>query len=116
MQVLRRLMVSRPIKGRVPDQSLLVGPHLTGGDHIRATRGGDRSYAFVYTAGGKPVTVDLTQLSGTKVEARWYNPRKGKSAYLGSFAKTGTRTFAAPTTGDDWVLIRDDASKRYGRP
>jgi hypothetical protein len=116
MQVLRRLMLSRPMLGRVPDQSMLVGANYGGTDHIQATRGGDGSYAFIYTAGGKAVTVNLNKLSGTQVEARWYNPRKGKSAYLGTFAKNGNRTFVPPTVGDDWVLVLDDAAKKYGKP
>jgi hypothetical protein len=116
MQVLRRLTLSRPLLGRAPDQSLIVGSSLGGGDHIQATRGGDSSYAFVYTASGKAVTVNLSKLTGTKIEARWYNPRKGKSAYLGTLAKSGNRTFTAPTSGDDWVLVLDDASKKYGKP
>lgn len=116
MQALRRLMLSRPLLGRVPDQSLIVGSSLGGGDHIQATRGGDGSYAYVYIASGKPVTVNLNKLAGTQIDARWYNPRKGKSAYIGRFAKSGNRTFTAPTSGYDWVLILDDASKGYGKP
>jgi hypothetical protein len=116
MSVLRRLMLSRPALGRTPDQSMLVGANYGGGDHIRAVRGGDRSYAMVYTAGGKAVTVDLNKLSGSQVEARWYNPRKGKSSYVGVFAKNGNRTFTSPEAGHDWMLILDDASKKYGKP
>ena len=104
-------MLSRPLLGRVPDQSLIVGSSLGGGDHIQATRGGDGSYAYVYISSGKPVTVNLNKLAGTQIDAR-----KGKSAYIGRFAKSGNRTFTAPTSGYDWVLILDDASKGYGKP
>lgn len=118
MKYLKRLMLSRPFLDRVPDQSLIVGSALSGTDHIRATRAADGSYAFVYTAGGKPVTVNLSKLSGSQVEVRWYNPRAAKSVYLGVFAKSGNRTFTPPTSGanNDWVLVVDDAAKRYGKP
>jgi hypothetical protein len=116
MAVLKRLMNSRPFLDRVPDQSVIVGSTLSGTDHLQATRASDGSYAFVYDASGKSVTVNLNKLSGTQIEARWFNPRSAKSAYLGVFAKNGNHTFAAPTQGDDWVLVLDDASKKYGKP
>jgi len=118
MKNLKRLMLSRPMLNRVPDQSLIVGSTLSGTDHLQATRAADGSYAFVYTASGKAVSVNLNKLSGRTISARWYNPRSGKSAYLGDFAKSGNRTFTAPSSGagNDWVLVLDDASKRYGKP
>src|SRR5439155_8596072 len=112
-------MLARPFLNRVPDQSLIVGSVLSGTDHIQATRAGDGSYALVYTASGKAVTVNLSRLSGTQIEARWYNPRRPRSSIkLGVFAKGGNRTFKPPTSGanNDWVLVLDDASKRYGKP
>ncbi|HEY7118831.1 MAG TPA: glycoside hydrolase family 140 protein, partial [Tepidisphaeraceae bacterium] len=116
MSVLKRLMLSRPYLNRVPDQGLIVGSTLSGGDHIQATRASDGSYAFVYTAGGKPVTVNLSKLSGSKLDVRWYNPRSGRSTYVGQFDKTGNRTFNAPVAGYDWVLVIDDASRHFGKP
>ena len=117
MRYLKRLMLSRP-QDRVPDQSLIVGSAMGASERLQATRGADGSYAFIYSASGKAVTVDLTKLSGTQITARWYNPRAAKSVYLGVYAKDGSRTFRAPSSGvnNDWVLVLDDASKRYGKP
>jgi hypothetical protein len=116
MAVLKRLMLSRPFLNRVPDQSVIVGSQLSGTDRLQATRASDGSYAFVYTAGGKSVTVDLNKLSGGQVIARWYNPRTGRSSVIGTFARGGTRTFASPAAGFDWVLVLDDAGRQFGRP
>lgn len=116
LAAIKRLMLSRPFLDRVPDQSLILGSTLSGTDHLQATRASDGSYAFVYDASGKAVTVNLNKLSGSDIDARWYNPRNGKSAYLGVFAKNGSHTFVAPTAGDDWVLVLDDSSKKYGKP
>lgn len=116
LAAIKRLMLSRPFLSRVPDQSLIVGSTLSGTDHLQATRASDGSYAFVYTASGKAVTVNLNKLSGTDLDVRWYNPRSGKSAYLGVFAKNGSHTFVAPSQGTDWVLVLDDTSKKYGKP
>jgi len=119
LAALKRLMLSRPFLNRVPDQSLIVGSPLSGTDHLQATRAGDGSYAFVYTASGKSVTVNLNKLSGSTIEARWYNPRRPQSGVnIGPIARNGNHTFKPPTSGagDDWVLVLDDASKHYGRP
>lgn len=117
MQYLKRLMLSRP-QNRVPDQSLIVGTPYAAVDRLQATRGADGSFAFIYSASGKAVTVNLNKLSGKQVTARWYNPRAAKSVYLGVFAKNGNRTFTAPSSGvnNDWVLVLDDSSKGYRKP
>jgi hypothetical protein len=118
MTYIKRLMMSRPMLNRVPDQSLVVGTTYGSADRIQATRGADGSYALVYTASGKSVTVNLNKLSGKQVTARWYNPRAGKSVYLGVYTKSGTKTFKPPSSGvnNDWVLVLDDTSKGYRKP
>ncbi|HEY7119341.1 MAG TPA: DUF4038 domain-containing protein [Tepidisphaeraceae bacterium] len=118
MKYAKRLMLSRPYLGRVPDQSLVVGSTLSGSDHIQATRGGDGSYAFVYSASGQSFTVDLSKLSGSSLKAYWYDPRDGSSGDAGTYSNTGTQTFMPPTSGygNDWVLVIDDASKNYAMP
>lgn len=114
----RRLMESRPFTGRVPDQSLLTTSALSGGDRIQATRGGDASYALVYSASGQGFGVDLNRLSGSTITAWWYDPRAGTSTGAGSFAKVGTRAFSPPSNGygNDWVLVLDDAARGYPQP
>ncbi len=69
MRHLRALIESRPMLARVPDQSLLISPEGSGGDHTRATRADNGSYAFVYSPSGGPVTLDLATLSGTMLKA-----------------------------------------------
>ena len=116
MKYLKSLVQSRAYLSRVPDQSVVTSSVYSGTDRIQATRASDGSYAFVYTASGKPVTVNLGKLSGSQVIARWYNPRNGRSSVIGTFAKGGTRTFASPQAGYDWVLVLDDASRGFGKP
>lgn len=112
MTHVRKLMESRPMLDRVPDQSLLVG---TASDNykerVQATRG--RDYAFIYTSSGLPFEVRLGKISGRKVQASWYNPRTGETTQGGKYKNSGTRTFTPPTHGDDqdWVLMLDDASR-----
>jgi hypothetical protein len=106
---LRRLIESRDYLSRVPDQSLFADP-LTGADHIAATRG--NGYAFIYSAQGRPFTINLDKISGGQVKASWFNPRTGATSEAGTFTNTGTRDFTCPSEGfgSDWVLILDAAN------
>ena len=79
-------------------------------------RGADGSYAFVYLPSGKTnVTINTGKLSGEKIVAWWYDPRTGEAKQFDNFSKTATREFTVPTSGtnDDWVLVLDDASKKF---
>ena len=118
MGLVRRLIESRPMLSRVPDQTLLTSDPGTGSEHLRATRGVDGAYAFVYTPTGRPFAVDLGMLSGNTVEASWYDPRTGEVHMAGTRPTGGTETFAPPTSGpkDDWILVLDDAGRRYSPP
>ncbi len=118
MRHLRALIESRPVLVRVPDQSLLASDPGRGTDHIQATRAGDGSYAFVYSASGTPFTVDLGKLSGGRLRACWYDPRDGSAQVVGTLAREGKREFVPPSRGKghDWVLVLDDESSGYPKP
>jgi predicted esterase len=118
MRYVRRLMESRPYAGRVPDQSLIVGSTLSGSDHLQATRGADSSYAFIYSASGQDFIADLTKISGSTVNASWFNPRDGTQEWAGQYSTGGTEHFTPPSGGygNDWVLMLDDASRSYSAP
>src|SRR4051812_37968836 len=114
MRYVRSLVESRPYLSRVPDQSMVVAA-LEGADHIVATRGD--GYAFVYSPQGRKFSVNLEKL-GPKVQAWWYNPRDGAAAEAGTFDTSETREFTCPSEGfgSDWVLVLDDAAKKFGKP
>ncbi|HSU65408.1 MAG TPA: glycoside hydrolase family 140 protein [Tepidisphaeraceae bacterium] len=121
MQYLRALMESRPYLTRVPDQSLLKSPEGKDGDHCQATRDSAGSYAMVYIPDGRPVTLDLTKLTGQKLKAWWYDPREGGANPAGQFDNAGTREFMPPAPAkageaNDWVLVIDDASRQFPAP
>ena len=61
------------------------------------------------------MSVALDKLSGKKVKAQWYDPRKGTWSPIGEFDRSGIRKFEAPSTGekDDWVLVLEDAMKKF---
>ena len=85
MQYVRALIESRPFLSRVPDQSIVANA-LEGADHIAATRGD--GYLFVYSAQGRPFTVNMGKISGDRVKGWWYNPRSGISMEAGFFRQS----------------------------
>ena len=115
MQYVRALIESRPFLSRVPDQSIVVNA-MEGADRISATRGD--GYLFVYSAQGRPFTVNMGKISGERVNAWWYNPRTGTSAVSDPLDNRGTHEFTPPSQGfgSDWVLVLDDAGKNFKAP
>lgn len=109
LRYLRRLLESRPMLTRVPDQSLLVSEPQGSIHHVRATRGSDGAYALIYIPTGGSVIVNLERLSGPGT-ASWFDPRTGRSTPIGEFLNAEKREFDAPgevRSGNDWVLVLD---------
>jgi hypothetical protein len=115
LKYLRKLIESRPMFERIPDQSLITDA-LHANDRIQATRGMD--YAFIYSAQGKKFILNANKLSGKEIVAHWYNPKNGETQSAGKFTKKAGLEFTPPTSGygHDWVLVIDDASKNYSLP
>ncbi len=124
MGYLRKLMESRPFLTRIPDDSLIVDGNVktsmpgAGTRHFAATRDESGSYAMVYAPVGRKFNVLTSKISGSKVHAWWFNPRTGKAKSIGEFANEGIKEFSPPDLGEaiDWVLVLDDASKRFPAP
>ena len=83
---------------------------LNENDYATAARTPDGRLVIAYVPDIRPVTVDMTRLSGP-AEARWYDPTRGKfTPVRGSpLPNAGTRQFVPPgenADGDgDWVLV-----------
>lgn len=125
MQYGRALMESRPFLTRVPDNDVLATNAIptawpgTGRYHFCATRDESGSYAMVYAPVGRSFKVRLEKISGPEIKAWWFNPRNGKAEAIGTFENTkAEREFLPPDNGEmlDWVLVLDDASKKFPPP
>lgn len=124
MQHGRALLESRPFLTRIPDDSVIVTDRVptsvpgTGRYHFAATRDTDGTYAMVYAPVGRSFKVRMDAIKGPKLKAWWFNPRDGSAKAIGTFANTGERAFTPPDPGEllDWVLVLDDASKKYPAP
>ena len=110
-------MLSRPYFSRIADQSIIKSP--AGKDYkdlVYATLDANKTYAMIYLPQNKPVKVDLSKVSGSKKNAWWYDVRNGKATPIPSPGSKGTKLFAPPKNGIDWVLVIDDASKNFETP
>lgn len=117
----RRLIESRPLAGRQPDDALLVtSPLVSGNARARcvAVRGADGAYAMVYVPEGRAIEVRLDRISGTAVNAWRFDPRTGVAVRLGTYPPGAIQRFAPPVRGEavDWVLVLDDASRNWPAP
>ncbi len=124
MQHGRALMESRPFLTRIPDDTIIVTDRVatsvpgSGTRHFAATRDESGSYAMVYAPVGRAFKVRMDVFKGAKVKAWWFNPRDGSAKLIDEFPNTGEREFLSPDKGEhlDWVLVLDDAAKKYPKP
>ena len=113
MKYVRKLIESHPMPDRIPDQSLIKENNYPAAERIQATRGND--YLFVYTAAGKPFTLVMEKIKGDRLQSYWFNPRDGKTTTVEIVDNKGMQIFTPPSSGygQDWVLVIDDAAKKY---
>ncbi len=116
---LKKLILSRPSLTRVPDQSLIVKRQgKEPSEHITAFRDVDSSYAMIYLPIGKKIEINTSLLKAKKIKAWWFDPKNGRVAKSNSFKTKKVQWFTSPTLGkeNDWVLVIDDAAKKYKTP
>ena len=73
---------------------------------------------MVYVPVGRTFTINTTVIRGEKLTGWWFNPRTGQAQKIGKVERAQTANFISPTPGEelDWVLVIDDASKKYRKP
>src|SRR4051812_735993 len=81
MQYGRKLIESRPMLTRIPDDSVILTDRVAtsvpgaGTRHFAATRDEVGTYAMVYVPVGRAFKVQMDGIAGAKVKAWWFNPR-----------------------------------------
>lgn len=122
---LKLLMESRPYFTRIPSPDFIVQDEVyssvpgAGRYRFVATMDSEGSYAMVYVPAGRLFSVRTNMLKAEKIVAWWYCPRTGKATRIGKFVNDGKEcSFMPPMPGEamDWVLVLDDAAKRYPAP
>ncbi len=116
MKYLKALMLSLPYFDRIPDQKAIYRDNGTRHDRLIATRGKD--YLLVYNHTSRPMSIDLTAISGKEKNVWWMDAQSGDLTFLGTF-KDGRRTFEARRSlfstlpVSDGVLIAVDSAVSY---
>ena len=115
---LRFLVESRPSLTRIPDQGIIATGQGEAGEYIAAMRDANGSYAMIYIPFGKTISVKPDFIKGNSINAWWFNPKTGKATSIGAIKKQPVLSFTTPTSGaeNDWVLVMDDSSYKYGEP
>jgi hypothetical protein len=121
----RLLMESRPFLTRIPDPSIIITgkvPTAVPGEgryHFAATRDEAGTCAMIYAPAGRDFSVRMSAIKGSKVIAWWYNPRNGKAIKFATLENDRKEhRFSPPDKGEttDWILVLDDASRKYPTP
>src|SRR5262249_4143793 len=110
MGLMRRLFEQYPWYELVPDQSVLASAPSDGPFRLLAALAKEGRFAIAYPPRGQSFRVHMDKLAGSKVKARWYDPRDGSWREIGEFTNAGDREFDPPSHGekDDWVLVLED--------
>ena len=125
MQWGKLLMLSRPFLTRIPATERILAasdiPTAWPGEGLyrfAATMDEEGTYLMVYAPVGRRFTVNTSVLQGQKLVGWWFDPRTGKAQKIGRIARGEAVSFVSPSPGEetDWVLVVDDASRRYGKP
>jgi len=89
----------------------LTGGIGSGAARAVASRASDGSFALLYTPAVRTLTVDLGDLAGPRVNARWFDPASGGYTNIAGspFDASGSRGFAPAGNNSqgaaDWVLV-----------
>ena len=125
MQWGKLLMLSRPFLTRIPATERILAasdiPTAWPGEGLYrfvATMDEEGTYLMVYAPVGRRFTVNTSVLQGQKLVGWWFDPRTGKAQKIGCIERGEAVSFVSPSPGEetDWVLVVDDASRRYGKP
>jgi len=113
---IRRLMESRPFLSRVPASELIINQYVPETDFIVATKGD--GYAMVYIPTGWAAEINLDLMKCEKLQIWWFDPRTGISEKGEIIPAKGKKEFTPSKSGrgNDFILVMDDVSKKYGIP
>ena len=115
---LKKLIESRSVTDRIPDQSIIKSGQGEKAEYATAFRDKDNRYCMVYLPTPRKIDLDLSFIPAKEIRRWWFNPRTGESGSPTVEKKEGIMSFDIINgkKNDDWVLVIDDASKEFLAP
>ncbi len=103
MRYVSEIFTRFPLRSFAQDQSIVYGPNYEGGSYIIAAAARDKSFALLYVAQGREISIkcDHLSLSG---KYQWFNPSNGEMEPLTEFDSSEILT-TQPPSSSDWLLI-----------
>lgn len=89
-----------------PDRSdtVLTAGQGSGSNAAYAAKSEDSTLVMVYAPSQKQLTIDVSELAGPNVTARWFKPDSAAYTTIETFPNTGSHSFTPPASGD-WILV-----------
>lgn len=114
----RTLMEQYHGNDRIPDQSVLVTgteplEDETADEFVAVTRDRGGRYLLAYSSHGRAFRLDTRVLAADRLQARWFDPRRGVFSDIGAEAPAGDRRYdppGEPGAGNDYVLVLEAAT------
>ena len=117
------LLYAHPYLTRIPDQSLvLAGQGADIFTRTQATRDGtpgrnDATYLMAYVSSPQRVTLNTAAIAAQTLKVYSFDPATGLHKLLYErLANAGNLTLGPNPQGGDWVVVVEDAAKKYPLP
>lgn len=110
MGYMKKIVTSRPMLERIPDQSMVMGDNPADeAYYVSANRSAKGTFALIYTPFGRVLNINTANLKGSALLVTWFNPRTGEQLEAVRMEKQLEMAFMPPSKGEgnDWVLLLD---------
>jgi hypothetical protein len=123
LHLITELLCSHPYLERIPDQAVVLwGQGADVFTRIEAARDGtpanrDATYLMAYLSAPTKVTLDTSVIAAQTLNAYWFDPATGATEVIQArFPNAQSLTLEPRTQGHDWVVVIEDASRKYPLP
>lgn len=105
--LMKEMFEKRNWQALVPDQSIFPGDNPETVEFNVGSVSSDGNFLMAYLPYGRETTIKTEKLKANKLSASIFNPRDGRSQFIGTFDNTGSKLIKplAEGRGSDWLVI-----------